>query len=112
MDITVIPYYEDTPGTNKIEGYVGAAGSLNVGSSEVAVAAGTHKAGCCVLIDSASREGAAKLYDAVTRLEQSIQYKDHALTLTDGAAVTSVPGLTAIGTDGKFSDGAWHPQLT
>lgn len=36
------------------------------------------------------------------------QYQDQAMALTSGQAKTSVTGHTALGSDGFFSDGAWH----
>ncbi len=53
-----------------------------------------------------------KMYDETTRLEQGAQYKDQTLTLTSGAAVANVSGLTAIGSAGLQSDGAWHLEMT
>lgn len=49
-----------------------------------------------------------KLYTSKERLEQGIQYKDQTLPLSYGNPKTTGTGVTAIGSDGFASDGAWH----
>lgn len=111
MNIIGINFEETRAGASTFGQYVDDPEGLRFRWNNGTLTAETHTMSVMWIIDSAEREGSAKLYDSADRLEQGIQYTNPALlTFNEGSAVTSGTGHTSIGTDGFASDGAYHIQ--
>jgi len=76
------------------------------------LSAGTYHFCIWGVVDSAARENGSKLYTSTERLEMGEQYKDTALALTTGTAVTGLTDPLSIGSSGFASDGAIHLEMS
>jgi hypothetical protein len=89
------------------------AGSCGFRWNNTTVAEGTHLHYGFINIDSADREGSAKLYTSTERLEMGDQWKDTTIAdPTTGSWVDDLVIPDNVGVDGFASDGALHVEPT